>query len=422
MVIHWFRRDLRLEDNCPLFHALRSGHEVLPIFIFDTHILEGLPTDDARVSYIHQTLEKVDAQLQELGSGLQMYYGSPLEVFQALTQKYDIRAVYCGEDYEPQAMARDTDVSQYLASCGVAFRTYKEHVLFHKDEILKQDGTPYRVFTPYFKQWLPRAKQSVKPYPSEAHANYVSIKSKLLSLTDIGFERSTLPMPRVYLDSIAKYSDTRDFPSLHTSQLGLALRFGTVSIRTLFLDSVEQNQTFVSELAWREFFAQIMYHFPQVVHNAFKPKYDRIQWINDATHFERWKEGKTGYPIVDAGMRELNATGYMHNRVRMITASFLIKHLLIDWRWGEAYFAEKLLDFDLASNNGNWQWVTGSGCDAAPYFRVFNPESQQKKFDPDFVYIKRWVLEFSDWSYPQPIVEHKFARERVLQAFKHALD
>ena len=421
MVIHWFRRDLRIQDNVALFHALSTEKEVLPVFIFDPAILDGLAVDDARVTCIHQSILALNVVLKKRGSGMQMYYGDPVQIFSQLVEELDVEQVYCAEDYEPSTIRRDAEVEKLLSLRGIPFRRYKDHLICHPNELLKNDGQPYKVFTPYFRKWLPLAKASVRTVDSESIGHYVPLEPKVLSLEEIGFEPSSISWPKPDSVDVSDYDTTRDFPAKETTRVGLALRFGTISIRQLFLDTVDENTTYVSELAWRDFFSQIVYHYPQVIQQAFKPQYDKIEWLNDEQNFKLWKEGKTGYPIVDAGMRELQATGHMHNRVRMITASFLVKHLLIDWRWGEAYFAEKLLDFDLASNNGNWQWIAGSGCDAAPYFRVFNPESQRKRFDPNFEYVKKWVPEFADWNYTRPIVEHKYARERALMVYKKAL-
>ncbi|HEY0897926.1 MAG TPA: deoxyribodipyrimidine photo-lyase [Sphingobacteriaceae bacterium] len=430
ITIFWFRRDLRLRDNAGLYHALKeSEHPVLPLFIFDRNILDQLPDpDDARVTFIHHVLHKMNAELQALGSSLITKFDTPLNAFKQLTTEYNIAAVYLNTDYEPYARDRDQDVEQLLKEKGIAFRAYKDHVVFEKDEVVKADSKPYTVFTPYKRAWLDQlAKGSIKEYPGENYfARFLKIPpEKLPSLEELGFTRNDLKFPDgEYRSVIDHYNKTRDFPALRgTTRIGIHLRFGTLSIRAVLNDALKtEDKTWLSELIWRDFYAMILWHFPWTVNQAFKADYDRIQWRNNEQEFEAWCQGRTGYPIVDAGMRELNATGFMHNRVRMITASFLTKHLLIDWRWGESYFAQKLLDYDQASNVGGWQWAAGSGNDAAPYFRIFNPELQTKKFDPELKYIKKWVPEFQDpFHYPAPIVEHKFARERVLKAFKDAL-
>ncbi len=426
--IFWFRRDLRLHDNCGFFHALKNGGNVLPIFIFDTEILAQLENKkDARVEFIHAQLSKLKDEFEKQGSSLKIIYGSTEMAFKRLIDKYKISAVYTNRDYEPYAKERDAKISQLLSENGVAFHTFKDHVIFEKDEVMKPDGKPYTVFTPYSVRWKAAyANLSAGDYPSEKLLNNL-VKIPPFhkpSLEELTFEQSGIEVPPARLNEglLKNYHDTRNTPSVAgTSNISVHLRFGTVSVREMVALAKNNNEQFLNELIWREFFQMILWHFPRLVNNAFKKDYDGIEWTNNEQHFQAWCEGKTGYPMVDAGMRELNATGLMHNRVRMVVASFLTKHLLIDWRWGEAYFAEKLLDFELASNNGNWQWAAGCGCDAAPYFRVFNPTEQQKKFDPDFVYIKKWVPEFGTSKYSQPIVEHVFARNRVLQAYKVAL-
>ncbi|MEO1032242.1 MAG: deoxyribodipyrimidine photo-lyase [Bacteroidota bacterium] len=428
--IFWFRRDLRLEDNVGLFHALNSEYPVLAIFIFDTEILDQLPKDDARANFIHDSLLKMRQKLQdEYGSSLALYHGKPIDIYKQLTQKYRIATVYTNHDYEPYATVRDVEISEFLESNGVIFKTFKDQVIFEKDEIVKKDGHPYVVYTPYMRTWKATFKYSeFKFYPSEAHLERL-LKTKdlpYLSLSDIGFEsgsQSVLPYT-VNPKLIQDYEATRNFPAKDaTSRLGPHLRFGTVSIRKMVEKAIaEKNEVFWQELIWREFFMQILWHFPHTKDQAFKPKYDRIQWRNNETEFKMWCEGKTGYPLVDAGMRQLNETGFMHNRVRMLVGSFLCKHLLIDWRWGEAYFAQKLHDYEMASNVGNWQWVAGSGVDAAPYFRIFNPTSQIQKFDKNLEYIKKWVPDFQELTYPSPIVDHKMARERCLEVYKSALN
>ena len=426
--IFWFRRDLRLKDNHGLYRALESEKKVLPIFIFDEDILDLLENkSDKRVDFIVQGLQTLNSFLKSKNKGIKIFKGKPLEIYKKLTENYEIEAVYSNEDYEPYAIKRDQEIADFLASKNIAFHPFKDQVIFHKDEIVKADKKPYTVYTPYSKLWLNEfQKVDLQGFPSEKKLdNLLDIPFEELKIEDIGFQKTNLAfeIPEADLHIIKTYEETRNFPAVKgTTQLGVHLRFGTISVRKLAKIAKENNLTFLKELIWREFFMQILYHFPKVVNNSFKTKYDAIPWENNPEFLEKWKAGKTGFPIVDAGMRELNATGFMHNRVRMITASFLIKHLLTDWRIGEAYFAEKLMDYDLSANNGNWQWCASSGCDAAPYFRIFNPDKQQKKFDPDFKYIKKWIPEFGTKYYPKPIVEHKKAREKVLKVYKEALD
>ncbi|MFP3834064.1 cryptochrome/photolyase family protein [Chryseobacterium sp. SIMBA_028] len=420
--VFWFRRDLRLEDNTGLHHALNSGLKVIPVFIFDTDILNQLQhRNDKRVDYIHQVLQQIHKELKKYNSGLYVYYGNPKEVFEKIIQDFNVDAVFSNRDYEPKAIQRDRQVADLLLKHDIQFKNFKDHVIFEKDNILKNDLSPYTVFTPYSKKWKENLKNIETVTTNCTHfANY-SGASEIISLKEIGFEKTDFEFIIPELDSsiIDSYGKYRDFPAMdHTSHLGIALRFGTISIRKCVQYAAKHNEVWLNELIWREFFMQILYHFPSVVHQCFKKKYENIAWRNNEKEFKAWCEGKTGYPIVDAGMRQLNETGFMHNRVRMITASFLTKHLLIDWRWGEAYFAEKLLDYDLAANNGNWQWSAGSGCDAAPYFRIFNPYEQTKKFDKDTQYIRKWLPE--DYR-EEPIVEHTKARERALKAYKEAL-
>ena len=426
--LFWFRRDLRLIDNHGLYEALQSELPVLPIFIFDTNILDKLENkEDKRVDFIFQALEKLNEYLEKQGKSIQIFYGKPLEIYENLSQQYEIGNVFCNEDYEPYAIKRDQEIKDFLASKNINFYLFKDQVIFQKDEITKADGKPYTVYTPYSKQWLLKFNdQNLEFFASEKKLeNLLNIEKQNITLENVGFKKTNylFENPKINLEILEKYQETRDFPTLETSQMSVHLRFGTISTRKLVKTACKLNDnTYLKELIWREFFMQILWHFPKVVHHSFKEKYDNIAWENNEELFQKWCEGKTGYPIVDAGMRELNETGLMHNRVRMVCASFLTKHLLTDWRIGEAYFAEKLMDYDLSANNGNWQWSAGSGCDAAPYFRVFNPEEQQKKFDPDFKYIKKWIPEFGTKYYPKPIVEHKKAREKVLKVYKEALD
>jgi len=423
-VIFWFRRDLRLSDNAGLYHALRENTNVIPLFIFDTEILDKLEDkEDRRVDFIHRSLQHVNAQLEELGSALVVLSGNPVELFEKIKSK----CVYTNHDYEPYARQRDTAVKEILQKKGTTFKTFKDQVIFERDEVVKDDLNPYTIFTPYSRKWKALlTKFYLRSYPNEKYFDNFK-KSKPLSfpsLSEIGFKETGASFPeRIVRNSIIdRYDKLRNFPAIRgTTQLSVHLRFGTVSIRKLAQLALKRNEVWLNELIWRDFYHMILWHFPAVEKKAFKPAYDRIDWRNDPDEFTAWCEGRTGYPIVDAGMRELNHTGFMHNRVRMIVASFLTKHLLIDWRWGEAYFANKLIDFDLAANNGGWQWAAGSGCDAAPYFRVFNPQLQTEKFDANLEYIQKWVPEFNTNVYPPPIVDHKLARDRVLRIYKNAL-
>lgn len=427
MNIFWFRRDLRLDDNIGLFHALNSGEEVLPIFIFDASILSQLDKDDARVTFIHQQLEKIQNQLKAIGKSLAVFHGTPFEVYQKLISENSIKKVFTNHDYEPYARKRDLELYHLFKENGIEFKTSKDQVIFEKSEVVKDDGKPYVVYTPYCNKWKELFKKTpLIHYQSEDFLNKIALHSyPFLSLNDIGFVTSSIKVTSFDVSDslIDHYEATRNFPALNkTSYLGIYLRFGAVSIRKMVAKALQsKNETFLKELIWREFFMQILWHFPHTVKSSFKPKYDDIQWVNNEELFQKWCEGKTGYPFVDAGMRELNTTGHMHNRVRMIVASFLCKHLLIDWRWGESYFASKLLDYEQASNVGNWQWAAGSGVDAAPYFRIFNPTEQIKKFDKDLVYIKKWIPEFNSLEYPNPIVDHKEAREKCLKVYKKAV-
>ncbi|MBK8557550.1 MAG: deoxyribodipyrimidine photo-lyase [Lewinellaceae bacterium] len=434
----WFRRDLRLHDNTGLYHALQAGH-VQGIFIFDTEILSSLPERaDARVTFIHDAISALKEKLESLGASLIVRYGDPLKIWPAILDEHDVQAVFTNRDFEPYANARDNAVAELLQQSKVAFHTFKDHVMFEKDAVLKDDGKPYTVFTPYSRKWVARLGSKIQEtplgpqpfylqsFPSEDHLQRFEPSKPLPmpSLADMGFERSALVFPpaQVGQQLIKNYGQTRDLPAVQgTSGLGVHFRFGTISIREKARKAISLSPVFLNELIWRDFYSQILAHFPTVVNHPFKPQYDRIPWRDAPEDFQKWCEGKTGYPIVDAGMRELMHTGFMHNRVRMITASFLTKHLLIDWRLGEAWFAQNLLDFDLASNNGGWQWAAGCGTDAAPYFRIFNPAEQTKKFDKDHQYIRRWVPEFGTAAYPPPMVDHAFARARCLDTYKRAL-
>ncbi|MHA7130809.1 cryptochrome/photolyase family protein [Algoriphagus namhaensis] len=427
--IFWFRRDLRLEDNTGLYYALQQEENVLPLFIFDWNILNKLEDrDDARVEFIHQQITDLKEKLEKKGGNLLVKYGKPSKVYEDLLKEYDIKSVYTNRDYEPYAKERDAEIKALLKENGAEFLTFKDQVIFEPDEIVNGSGDFYKVYTPFSKQWKEKfAELTFDSLDNPKWKNLMETQSNLemISLADMGFTTSEVEIPSktVSDELIDKYDKTRNYPAKDgTSRLGIHLRFGTISIRQLAKRAKELNETYLNELIWREFYMMILANNPDVVDKAFKPAYDQIPWRKDEEQFKAWCEGKTGYPIVDAGMRELNATGYMHNRVRMIVASFLTKHLLLDWRWGEAYFAKKLLDYELASNNGGWQWAAGTGTDAQPYFRVFNPTSQLEKFDKDLKYVKKWVPEYGTDDYPEPIVEHKFARERALETYKEALD
>jgi deoxyribodipyrimidine photo-lyase len=427
--IFWHRRDLRIQDNAGLYKALRSGLKIQPLFIFDSTILNKLPADDQRVLFIHREIQRLQNEYRLIGAELIVRYGNPKEILPELVDNLGVRSVYTNRDYEPYALHRDKFLYDLLKDKGVELIGAKDHVIFEKNEILKIDGLPYTVFTPYSRKWKEKLNEFyLSSYPTEKYLNELFKREKepLISLTDMGFEENQkyeFPSSIFPAKTISSYNLTRDIPSIFgTSRLSIHLRFGTISIRELARLATKKNETYLNELIWRDFYQMIIFHFPHSAKDSFKKQYDHIQWERKEAHFQAWCDGKTGYPLVDAGMRELNATGFMHNRVRMVVASFLSKHLLLDWRLGEAYFAEKLLDFELASNMGGWQWAAGCGCDAAPYFRVFNPTSQQEKFDPDFKYIKKWIPEFGTPSYPTPIVEHKIAREKAIFRYKQTLN
>ncbi len=431
LAIFWHRRDLRIEDNAALYKALKGEINVQPIFIFDKTILDKLPADDQRVLFIHTEIERLKDEYKSLGADLKVFYGSPKMAFSQLIEDeaLHIKQVFTNRDYEPYAKERDQEIYELLNKSQIEFFGAKDHVIFEKDEVLKDDGTPYRVFTPYSRKWKSKLTDShIKPYPTKEYASklaQVTEFSKLISLEEMGFRSAkTQDIPdREIPETIVKtYNETRDFPAKKgTTRLSLHLRFGTLSVRRLVSATKNLNETYLNEIIWRDFYQMIIHHFPHSAEDSFRKEYDQIPWENDEQLFKAWKAGKTGYPMVDAGMRELNKTGFMHNRVRMIVASFLTKHLLIDWRWGETYFAEKLLDYELASNIGGWQWAASSGVDAQPYFRIFNPESQLKKFDKDEQYVRRWIPEYGTNKYPAPIVEHKAAREKAIRVFKETL-
>jgi deoxyribodipyrimidine photo-lyase len=422
--VFWFRRDLRLEDNTALIRALESGYPVLPLFIFDSQIIDELSPDDARVSFIYSQLEEINRHLHTRNSSLKVLQGNPLTVWKEVLAAYEVQAVFVNKDYEPYALKRDRELMEMLKSRGISLHRFKDQVIFEEGEILKNDGSPYTIFTPYKKKWLEKFQGGASlAFTGEPGGTFISGSGVLPGMEALGFTPSSVEVMSYDLSSLKEYPRLRDLPAPDaTSHLSPHLRFGTISIRKLIASLAPSDEIFLSELIWREFFMQILFHFPQVVSENFKAKYNGISWNMNEDDFRRWCRGETGYPMVDAGMRQLNASGYMHNRVRMVTAGFLCKHLLIDWRWGEAYFAEKLLDYELSSNNGNWQWAAGTGCDATPYFRIFNPMEQLRKFDRDLVYVKRWIPEYGTPDYPGPMIEHKFARNRALETYRKGLD
>jgi deoxyribodipyrimidine photo-lyase len=426
--IFWFRRDLRLHDNAGLHEALRSGHAVLPVFIFDKHILDKLNDgQDARVTFIHKTISELRKELEASGGTLHVAFGDPVQVFQELTENHAIGAVYTNHDYEPYASERDRQVRDLLQRAGIAFHTYKDQVIFERDEIMTGSGTPYKVYTPYKNAWLRKFSQALlNPYPSKQHLDKLAkVTARAIpTLQEMGFEKSATRLPKPSLSPmlLENYAAKRDLPALDaTSHVSPFLRFGLLSVREAVARAREHSEVWLQELIWREFFMQLLYHFPDSATNSFAPKFRHIRWRNNEEEFQQWCDGKTGFALVDAGMRQLNATGFMHNRVRMVVASFLVKDLLIDWRWGEAYFAEKLLDYEMSSNVGNWQWAAGTGADAQPYFRVFNPNSQVTKFDKEEAYIRQWIPEYGTDAYPKPMVDHAMARERAVAAFKKSI-
>ena len=428
IVIFWFRRDLRIMDNTGLFNSLKSGYKVLPVFIFDRNILDKVEKDDPRISFICECIDNLNADLIANGSSVVTFYSTPEEAFFSLCDAYTIKAVFANRDYEPYAIGRDEKIKILLQSKGIQFITYKDHVIFEQSEIVKSDGKPYTVYTPYSSKWLKSFTKNLigEAGSSSLSGNFLNIKAnKSIKPEEIGLRTTTKYVKpyNISVPLITDYNRTRDIPSVQgTSLLGPYLRFGTISIREVLRRTYDLNPVFLKELIWREFFIQILFHFPRVVENSFKPQYDRIEWENDEDLFAKWCNGLTGFPIVDAGMRELEQTGYMHNRIRMIVANFLTRYLLVDWRWGEAWFASKLLDFELASNNGNWQWAAGTGCDAAPYFRIFNTNNQQQKFDPDFRYIKKWIPEYGNSLYPEPVVDVSEVRERAIRLYKSGIN
>ena len=426
--IFWFRRDLRLYDNSGLSAATHSKNKVIPIFIFDTSITDKLPNNDRRINFIFDNLVEIDLKLKKkFNSSINVFKGNPTEIFKELIRDYKINSVFTNNDYEPYALSRDRSIQNLLEKNQIQFKSFKDQVIFEKNEVVKDDGSPYVVYTPYMRKWKANLNEDLSKLAEKEVVNnfYNSSISALMELSKYGFVENDkkIEVFKLNKDIVTKYADTRNFPSINsTSKLGPYLRFGTVSVRKIVSGLLKfKDQTFLNELIWREFFMQILFHFPHTAKKSFKSKYDKIIWLNDPKSFEAWKNGETGFPLVDAGMKELNNTGFMHNRVRMITASFLCKHLLIDWRLGEKYFALKLNDYEMASNVGNWQWASGSGVDAAPYFRIFNPHTQITKFDKNREYINKWV-DTNSKSYPNEIVDHKFARQRCLDTYKMYLD
>lgn len=426
--LFWHRRDLRTNDNHGLYEATLVSDTIIPVFIFDTTILKDLPKNDARITFIYDAIITLKAKYNELGNDLELFVGNPEELIPKIAKQFKIDCVVTNRDYEPRAIERDLNIKNKLQENTIEWLDFKDHVIFEKDEVVKNDGLPYTIFTPFMNKWKLIFNDSFSSeFPSEqAIKDRTFAPKEIPTLESFGFERNTeieLPQQKIPISIIKDYDKTRDIPSINgTSKLGIHLRFGTLSIRKLTKIALQSNEKFLNELIWRDFYSCIFYHFPHTENRSFKSKYDFIPWINNESEFEKWCNGNTGYPIVDAGMRELNTTGFMHNRVRMIAASFLCKHLLIDWKWGERYFAEKLLDFDLTSNVGGWQWAASSGCDAVPYFRIFNPTTQQERFDSKFEYIKKWIPEFGTKDYPEPMIEHKFARNRAIETYKTTLN
>lgn len=422
MNIFWFRRDLRLNDNIGLHEALKSG-KVHPIFIFDEIILDKLEKNDSRLNFIYETLEKINLKLSKYYTSIKYYYGNPSDIWLDIIKDNNIDNVYWNKDYEPYALKRDCNIQNILDKNNIQSYSFKDQVIFEESEILKNDGTPYTIYTPYKNKWLSRIREPQLINSVDLFHNFIKNREKNFKLSSLGFIKSKISVKPYTFSNVSHYHEIRDYPAKdQTSYLSPHLRFGTISVRECVLKALKENDIFLSELIWREFFKQIIYHFPYVINKPFKEKYNKIKWINNSNDFKKWKLGLTGYPMVDAGMRQLNQTGYMHNRVRMITASFLVKHLLIDWRLGEAYFAKKLLDYDLSANNGNWQWAAGTGCDSAPYFRIFNPIEQLKKFDTNLNYVHNWVKDFKNDSYPEPMIDHKLARQRCLETYKIGLN
>ena len=428
VVVCWFRRDLRVNDNAAFYHALKSGFPVLPVFIFDTEILDKLSDkEDKRVNFIHNKLAEMNDLFVKKNSSTLILNDTPLKAFKQIEKQFIIAEIFTNEDYEPAAIQRDKEINEYFNKKNVPFHLFKDQVIFAKSEIMKGDGTPYSIFTPYSKLWLQNFQSTNIPsYPSEKllYKLFTTDPFPLPSLKEIGFEKTDVDVLPLNIDkeTLTDYDETRNIPGIDgTSHVSIHLRFGTISIRELVEKANKLNKVYLKELIWREFFMMLLFHYPKVVNHNFNDKYDFIKWRNNEEEFKKWCDGETGFPLVDAGMRQLNEIGWMHNRVRMVVAGFLCKDLLIDWRWGEAYFAEKLLDYELSSNNGNWQWAAGTGADAAPYFRVFNPTTQIKNFDPELTYIKTWIHSFRPGYLPE-MVDHGFARKRALEVYKKALN
>ncbi|TGE15405.1 cryptochrome/photolyase family protein [Hymenobacter elongatus] len=432
IVLFWHRRDLRLHDNAGLAVALQSGLPVVPLFIYDREILDQLPSRrDARVTFIYDEVERLGRQTEQAGGTFLAFYGRPLEVFAQLVQHYEVAGVYTNEDYEPYAAVRDAAIAELIKPAGTEFRVFKDQVIFAKNEILSKSGTPPRVFGAYSKTWLAALRdEHLVPYPSTEHF----VESNLMPLAEaaprptleqMGFERYEQFVPAAELPAaalVSNYHNTRDKPGLVNSSTrrSVHLRFGTLSVRELMQQAKELNPKLLNELIWRDFFMMILWHYPFTATESYDPRLRLVPYRNNEDEFRAWCEGRTGYPLVDAGMRELNQTGYMPNRARIAAAGFLVKHLLIDWRWGDRYFADKLLDYDMSQNVGNWQWMAGTGAVAAPWFRVYSPQSQQEQYDTTFDYVRQWIPEFGTRDYPTPIVEHKFARERAIATFRAA--
>ena len=463
----WFRRDLRCEDHAALHAALTAHRQVFCTFVFDTDILERLPSrHDRRVEFIWASVRELALRLKAAGGGLTVLHGSAQVEVPALAARLGVGAVYANHDYEPQAVARDQHVARSLKEHGIAFWTRKDQVIFEKDEVLTRGGTPFSVFTPYKKAWLAKIEPYfVKSYPVDRWCARLAAppEAHMPSLAVLGFASTDLDSLGIapgmsgarslfedFMARIHAYDERRDFPAVKgPSYLSVHLRFGTISVRELARAALEAPGTgpaaWLNELVWRDFYFMILHHFPHVVHRAFRAAFDALSFENDERLFAAWCEGRTGYPLVDAAMRQLNRTGYMHNRLRMLTASFLVKDLLVDWRWGERYFAERLNDFDLAANNGGWQWAASTGCDAQPYFRIFNPVTQSRRFDPDGRFIRRYVTELAGcddaaihapWlmgseeqkkagviigtDYPAPVIDHGEARRKALALYARA--
>ncbi len=468
--LFWFRRDLRVTDNAGLYRALKAARRVFCVFVFDREILDALPSRrDRRVEFIHQSIAELKDSLRKLGGDLIVHHARADEAIPLLARELKVDAVFTNEDYEPMAIARDARVRESLREHDTGFHTFKDTVIFEKDEILTQAGGTYSVFTPYKNAWLKNLDDyQLKPYPVATYAKHLAapkMKLEMPSLAQLGFETTNLNSLGIaggeaaaatlrddFVGRIDDYREARDFPAVRgVSYLSVHNRFGTISIRELAAIAHAETlrkknagaETWLSELIWRDFYFQIIYHHPHAARSAFRPEYDAIRWPNDAALFAAWREARTGYPIIDAAMRQINESGYMHNRLRMIVASFLTKDLLIDWRYGEKYFADHLNDFDLSANNGGWQWAASTGCDAQPYFRIFNPVTQSERFDPKGKFIRRYLPELKDvpdkfihapWTlppleqqarglligrdYPAPVVDHALQRDKALTLYK----